>query len=132
MEKDNLKENETEEKEECNVDISNENKDEENNETKYLIEENEEETILKEKSHASFSKEIFANLLDQLVILAGSSLILLIADLILGLFGYQFTRESGVLLGVILFIYFVINCLYTEIMEKTKLKNTIAKRILNI
>ena len=132
MEKDNLKENETEEKEECNVDISNENKDEENNETKYLIEENEEETILKEKSHASFSKEIFANLLDQLVILAGSSLILLIADLILGLFGYQFTRESGVLLVVILFIYFVINCLYTEIMEKTKLKNTIAKRILNI
>ena len=125
MEKDNLKENETEvyaeEKEEDNVDLSNEN-----NETKDLIEENE------EKTETSFSKEIFANILDQLVILAGSSLILLIADLILGLFGYQFTRESGVLLGVILFIYFVINCLYTEIMEKTKLKNTIAKRILNI
>ena len=125
MEKDNLKENETEvyaeEKEEGNVDLSNEN-----NETKDLIEENE------EKTETSFSKEIFANLLDQLVILAGSSLILLIADLILRIFGYQFARESGVLVGVILFIYFVINCLYTEIMEKTKLKNTIAKRILNI
>lgn len=125
MEKDNLKENETEvyaeEKEEGNVDLSNEN-----NETKDLIEENE------EKTETSFSKEIFANILDQLVILAGSSLILLIADLILRIFGYQFARESGVLVGVILFIYFVINCLYTEIMEKTKLKNTIAKRILNI
>lgn len=125
MEKDNLKENETEvyaeEKEEDNVDLSNEN-----NETKDLIEENE------EKTETSFSKEIFANILDQLVILAGSSLILLIADLILRIFGYQFVRESGVLVGVILFIYFVINCLYTEIMEKTKLKNTIAKRILNI
>lgn len=123
MEKDNIKENETEvttEEKKQNVDFS---KESENNELKDLI---------KGDREPSFGKETFANILDQFIILAGSSIILLITDLIMRAFGYQFVREGGVLAMVVMFIYFVINCFYTQLMERTKLKNTIAKRILNL
>ena len=136
MEKDNVKENETEvtteKKAEYSVDFSKESEDNTNSELQDLIEGHEEVNDLKEEGKPSFSKETFANILDQLVILAGSSLILLIADLIMHIFGYQFIRESGVLVTVIMCVYFLINCFYTQLMERTKLKNTIAKRILNL
>ena len=126
MEKDNLKETEvtTEEKTENKVDIS-----KETNEFQDLIEGNSEKHT---KKKASFGKELFANILDQAVVLAASAIIVLIVDLIMRIFGYQFVREMGALLSVILGTYFVVNCFYAPIMERTKLKNTIAKRILNL
>lgn len=136
MKKDDLKENETEinteEKKEHNVDLSNESEDNTNNELQDLIEGHEEKIDSEDNNRPSFGTEVFANLLDQLVILASSSLILLIADLVMRMFGYQFIREAGVLVTVVMCVYFVINCFYTQLMERTKLKNTIAKRILNL
>ena len=66
------------------------------------------------------------------MILAGSSVILLIADVVMRMFGYQFVRETGILVAVVMCVYFVINCFYVQLMERTKLKNTIAKKILNL
>lgn len=123
MEKDNLKENETttEEKLENIVHTSNEK-----SELQDLIE------GTKKISTVSFGKSFFANLLDQAISLACSALIVLIVDLIMRIFGYQFVREAGVVVSVILGVYFVVDCLYAPILERTKLKNTIAKRILNL
>lgn len=136
MEKDNVKENETEvntdEKEENSVELSKEHEENTNNELQDLIENHEEEVDSKENNKPSFGKEIFANLLDQFVILAGSSVILLIADVVMRMFGYQFVRETGILVAVVMCVYFVINCFYVQLMERTKLKNTIAKKILNL
>ncbi|MGG7216285.1 RDD family protein [Clostridium butyricum] len=135
MEKDNVKENETEvntdEKEENSVELSKEHSENTNNELQDLIEDHE-EVDSKENNKPSFGKEIFANLLDQFVILAGSSVILLIADVVMRMFGYQFVRETGILVAVVMCVYFVINCFYVQLMERTKLKNTIAKKILNL
>lgn len=73
MEKDNVKENETEvntdEKEENSVELSKEHEENTNNELQDLIEDHEEEVDSKENNKPSFGKEIFANLLDQFVIL---------------------------------------------------------------
>ncbi|MDU4750097.1 MAG: RDD family protein [Clostridium butyricum] len=136
MEKDNVKENETEvntdEKEENSVELSKEHEENTNNELQDLIEDHEEAVDSKENNKPSFGKEIFANLLDQFVILAGSSVILLIADVVMRMFGYQFVRETGILVAVVMCVYFVINCFYVQLMERTKLKNTIAKKILNL
>ena len=135
MEKDNVKENETEvntdEKEENSVELSKEHEENTNNELQDLIEDHE-EVDSKENNKPSFGKEIFANLLDQFVILAGSSVILLIADVVMRMFGYQFVRETGILVAVVMCVYFVINCFYVQLIERTKLKNTIAKKILNL
>ena len=129
MDKDNLKENETEEKN--SIDFSKESEENTNSELQDLIE-GQEENSLETDSKSSLAKGIFSNLLDQLIVLAGSSLILLITDLIMHAFGYQFIRETGVLVSAVMVVYFIINCLYTQLMERTKLKNTIAKRILNL
>ena len=100
MKKDNLKENEnevnTEEKKEHDVDLSKGNEDNTNNELQDLIEGHEEKIDSENMSRPSFGREVFANLLDQLLILAGSSIVLLIADLVMHMFGYQFIRETGV------------------------------------
>ncbi|EKQ55131.1 MULTISPECIES: RDD family protein [unclassified Clostridium] len=80
----------------------------------------------------SSGRIIFANILDQVLIVAGSALLLLICDLVLKLFGYMFVRDNGALILAGSIIYFIINCIYVPILEKSKLKGTIAKRILNM
>lgn len=75
---------------------------------------------------------ILANVLDQLLIVASSAVLLLLCDFILKLFGYMFVRETGALVIAGGIIYFILNCIYAPIIEKTKIKNTIAKKILNI
>ena len=125
MEKDNVKENETEvttKERKQNVDISKESENNTNSELKDLIEGNEKVNDSEGDKESSFGKETFAS----------SSIILLMTDLIMRVFGYQFVREGGVLAMVVMFIYFVINCFYEQLLKKTKLKNTIAKRILNL
>ena len=125
MEKDNLKETEITTEENT---VHNSNEANENNELQDLIGENN----VGEKAEAPLGKSVFANLVDQAIVLACSALILLIADLVMHIFGYQFVRDTGILVSIVLGIYFVVNCLYVQIMERTKLKNTIAKRILNL
>lgn len=133
MEKDNVKENETEvnTEEKYSVEVSNEHEENANNESQNLSDNQECDDNPKE-SRASFGKVIFANFLDQLIIVAGSSVILLVADLIIRIFGYQFVREGYALVAAVMCIYFVINCFYEHLMEKTKFKKTIAKKMLNL
>ena len=80
----------------------------------------------------SSMRSIAASALDQVLIVAGSALLLLLCDLILKLFGYMFIRENGALVLAGGIIYFIINCIYTPIMERSKLEGTIARRILSI
>ena len=90
--------------------------------------ENNDEDIKKNSS----IQVILANVLDQLLIVASSAVLLLLCDFVLKLFGYMFIREIGALVMAGGIIYFILNCIYAPIMEKTKMKNTIAKKILNI
>ena len=90
--------------------------------------ENNDEDIKKNSS----IQVILANVLDQLLIIASSAVLLLLCDFVLKLFGYMFIRETGALVIAGGIIYFILNCIYAPIMEKSKAKNTIAKKILNI
>ncbi|AGX41665.1 hypothetical protein [Clostridium saccharobutylicum] len=125
MEKDNMKENEieskakeTEAKEEVVVSKDN------------TISKNDESVANEDKP--SIFKVICANALDQLLMVAFSALLLLIFDLVLRMFQYRVVRDNGILILMVAGIYFVFNCIYDPLMKKTKLKNTIAKKILNI
>ena len=75
---------------------------------------------------------ILANVLDQLLIVAVSAVLALLCDVVLKLFGYMFTEGTGAVVLASGIIYFILNCIYAPIMEKTKAKNTIARKILNI
>lgn len=83
-------------------------------------------------SKNSFAKVILANILDQSLVLAGSVILLLLSDVILKIFGYMFVRETGAIVLAGGIIYFVLNCIYTPVMEKSKSKNTIGKKILSV
>jgi hypothetical protein len=105
------------------------NEDDTNSELHGLINgENSDEEINKNSS----IQVILANVLDQLLIVAASAVLVLLCSVVLKLLGYMFTEGTGsvVLAGGI--IYFILNCIYAPIMEKSKAKNTIAKKILNI
>lgn len=125
MEKDNVKEN----------NIRNE---EEETEVKTSSEENtnvEIENLVSDENNNtkdSVSKVILSNILDQSLVIAGSAIVLLLSDLILHIFGYRFIRETGALVLAGGIIYFILNCIYAPMIENSKLKNTIGKRILNI
>lgn len=78
-------------------------------------------------------KLIAANVLDQLIMIAGSAVLLFLIDLIMRkAFGYMFVRENGALILAGGIVYFIANCIYSPVMQKTKLENTVAKKILNL
>jgi hypothetical protein len=80
----------------------------------------------------SANKFILANILDQLLVVAASAVLVLLCDVVLRLFGYMFIKGTGSIVIAGAIIYFILNCIYAPIMEKSKAKNTIAKKILNI
>ena len=134
MEKENIKENQVNsEVEETEVQTSNIETTETGIETQESLGNNEvQELVNNEKVNKTSSvKIIFANILDQLLVLAGSAVLLLLIDVILKSFGYMFVKESGAIVLAGAIVYFVINCIYTPIMETSKIKNTIGKKILN-
>lgn len=84
------------------------------------------------KNEKSSIKCLLANILDQTLLIASSAVLIILLDQIIRLFGYMFVRETG---GIILaagIIYFILNCIYAPIMEKSKAKATIANKILNV
>jgi uncharacterized RDD family membrane protein YckC len=124
LEKDNVKENKAIHEEE-KTEVGTSNQENTNNEIESLVsDENNKEN--------SFSKVILSNILDQSLVIAGAAIVLLLTDLILHLFGYQFVRETGALVLSGGIIYFILNCIYTPIIENSKFKSTIGKKILNI
>lgn len=121
-----------------NEDISNTDEgkieDEINNDNNETMESSEIDQVIneedkeKEQRHIPFFKNILANILDQVIILAFSSVSMLLFDFIIRIIGYMVAMPAQVLL----IIYFIVNCIYGPIMKKTKLRKTIAKKILNI
>ncbi|MCE5222142.1 MAG: RDD family protein [Clostridium sp.] len=144
MGKDNIKENEIKsEVEETEVQTSNMESTETqtNSENQNIMEGNtnveiekliNDENNDKDEKENSCTKLILATILDQTLLVAASAVLVLLCDMVLRLFGYMFVKGTGatVLAGGI--IYFILNCIYAPIMEKSKAKNTIAKKILNI
>jgi len=131
LEKDNLNENEINDEVEENEikKISNTEEETDNNvnkEVESLI------TSDEESDKQSSSKIILANALAQLLMIAGSALLVLLCDIILKLCGYMFVRDNGSIILAGGIIYFIINCIYGPIMEKSKLENTFGKKILNM
>ncbi|EHJ01992.1 hypothetical protein CDLVIII_5518 [Clostridium sp. DL-VIII] len=138
MEKDNVKENETNsDMEEAEVKTSGiENTEEVSNDTEEaavtVSEEIESSTNEEVDEKPGASGIILANILDQLLIVACSLLLAFLCNSILKLFGYMFVQGNGSIILAGGIIYFIINCIYAPIMEKTKLGKTIAKKILNL
>ena len=141
MEKDSIKENQTKsELEDVEVQTSNI----ETNETQAYTknpEVKEENTNIEiqglinddgDVNKDSSKKFVLASILDQLLVVAASSVLVLLCDVILRLFGYMFIKGTGAIIIAGGIIYFILNCIYAPIMEKSKAKNTIAKKILNI
>lgn len=127
MENNNIKENETiNEAEENEVKVSEDTVEANvNTELHNLVNED------AAKNEKSSIKSLLANILDQTLLIASSAVLIILLDQIIRLFGYMFVRETG---GIILaagIIYFILNCIYAPIMEKTKAKATIANKILN-
>ena len=141
MEKDNVKEeNEiTSEVEKTEVETSNVETTE--TEVESIVEENTNVEIQKlindenneeDKSGNSCISVILASILDQVLVVAASSVLVLLCDVILKLFGYMFVQGTGAIIIAAGIIYFILNCIYAPIMIKSKAKNTIARKILNI
>lgn len=141
MEKDNIKENqvngEVEETEvqTSNIETTKAKKSTKNQEAKEANTNVEIQGLVNDDgdiNENSSTKFILANILDQLLVVAASTVLVLLCDVILRLFGYMFIQGTGAIVVAGGIIYFILNCIYGPIMEKSKAKNTIAKKILNI
>jgi len=127
LEKENIKENQI--KNEVDTEEVNRMEENTNFEIQKLINSEEKNT---DKGENSCTKAILANILDQVLVVAASSVLVLLCDVVLKLFGYMFVQGTGAIILAAGIIYFVLNCIYAPIMEKSRAKNTIAKKILNI
>lgn len=73
-------------------------------------------------------KDLFANLLDEMLLFGVSALLLMLFDFILKLFGFT-VKEPGIFLTG---FFFVINVLYFPIIQNSRYGTTIGKRILKL
>lgn len=73
---------------------------------------------------------IFAGVLDQAISLGVAALLMVIFDLILRLIGFKIVDTAYI--TMLLVFFFIVNCLYSPIMEKVKDGRTFGKRIMNI
>lgn len=87
----------------------------------------ENEKFVEVDTNPSFFKTLFANLLDQALVLGVSAIFLLVFDFVIGFFGFMVVNPSPVLL----IIYVIFNVLYYPLIER-KGKRSIGKRILSI
>lgn len=105
------------------------------NEEKVKVSENMEENISlaedninKEVKGHSFLKKLFSSILDQSLVIALSSILLIIFDFLIKFVGYMVVMP----LGVLLIIYFIVNSLYSPIIKNSRLKKTLGEKIFNI
>lgn len=73
---------------------------------------------------------IFAKVLDEAISLGVASLLMVVFDLILRLIGFRIVDTAYV--AMLFIFFFIVNCLYSPIMEKVKDGRTFGKRIMNI
>ncbi|CAI3237295.1 Conserved hypothetical protein [Clostridium neonatale] len=87
-----------------------------------------EDDVKEEIKETSLLKKIFSNVLDQSLMIALSSILLIIFDYLIKFAGYMVVMP----LGVLLIIYFIINSLYSPILKNSKFKKTLGEKIFNI
>lgn len=73
-------------------------------------------------------KKVFSSILDQSLIIALSSITLIVFDFLIKFVGYIVVMP----LGVLLIIYFIINSLYVPILKNTKFKKTLGEKVFSI
>lgn len=132
MEKENITENETKEEATLKSEVSEKNNRNENNTEIEELVAVDTADVLEENESSSTGKLIMANLLDELILAAISSVLVVIVDFCLNVAGYRFARDNGSIIGAAAIIFFIMNCIYAPLMAKTKAKKTIAKKILSI
>lgn len=71
---------------------------------------------------------IFGCVLDQVIVLGVASLLMVVFNLILRLFGFMIVEFTPMLL----IFFFIVNCLYSPLMERMQDGRTLGKRIMNI
>ncbi|WP_252235147.1 RDD family protein [Clostridium sp. CH2] len=103
-------------------------KEETNNETKELLMGETNENNSNEEEKQSLLKKIFASVIDQLVTISISGIALIIFDFIIGFMGYKVSMP----IGILIIFYFIVNALYMPLMEKTKLRKSIGRKVINI
>ncbi|ACD23124.1 MULTISPECIES: RDD family protein [unclassified Clostridium] len=103
-------------------------KEETNNETKELLMGETNENNSNEEEKPSLLKKIFASVIDQLVTISISGIALIIFDFIIGFMGYKVSMP----IGILIIFYFIVNALYIPLMEKTKLRKSIGRKVINI
>ncbi|WP_300386482.1 hypothetical protein [Clostridium sp.] len=73
-----------------------------------------------------FLKKLLSGIIDQILSIAGSLLLLVLFDAIIRLIGYQVADREP----MFLIMYIITNVVYRPILESTKLKETIGKKLI--
>ncbi|WP_194189627.1 RDD family protein [Clostridium chrysemydis] len=100
---------------------------EESKEINNELQDLENEKFVEVDNNPSFFKKLFANLLDQALVLGVSAIFLLVFDFVIGFLGFMVVNPSPVLL----IIYVIFNVLYYPLIER-KGNRSVGKRILSI
>lgn len=91
-----------------------------------LVEGFEDAKVEKKSGFLGFLKRLLSGIIDQILSIAISLVLLVIFDAIIKLIGFQVSdRES-----MFLIMYIVTNVLYRPILETTKLKETIGRKLI--
>ncbi|MBU5592712.1 RDD family protein [Clostridium sp. MSJ-4] len=98
-----------------------------NNEDKNI--KHEEKEIVKGKEEkVTFFESIQATIIDQIVIGGASFILIIIFDFVIKFIGLRVTDK----MGIYFIMYIILNIVYSPIMEKTKMKNTLGRKISKI
>ena len=73
-----------------------------------------------------FIKELLVGVIDQIVVIAGALVTLLVFNLILKIFGYYVSEKET----IFLIIYILINIIYVPVCKMLKLKETVGRKVL--
>lgn len=80
------------------------------------------------KEEVTLFDSIQASIIDQIVIGGASYILLIIFDFIMKLVNLRVVDK----MGIYVIIYIIVNIIYSPIMEKTKMNNTVGRKVSNI
>lgn len=80
------------------------------------------------KEEVTFFDSIQASIIDQIVIGGASFIFLMIFNFIMKLVNLRVVDK----MGIYVIIYIIVNIIYSPIMEKTKMNNTVGRKVSNI
>lgn len=88
--------------------------------------ENEEGKVEEKSGFLGFLKRLLSGIVDQILAIAISLLLLVLFDAIIKLIGYQVAEREP----MFLIMYIITNVLYSPILEASKLKETIGRKLI--